>query len=41
MTKYRLRTLVIVADAESTLLAESVGPEAFDGGGTSAILDGW
>lgn len=39
MTQCHLRTLVIVADTESALLAEPVGPEAFDRGGTSAVLD--
>ena len=35
----RLRTLVIITNAEGTLLAESVGPEALDGGGAKVALE--
>lgn len=39
MTKCHLRTFIVVADTESTLLAESVGPKAFDGRRANAVLD--
>ena len=35
----RLRTLVIVTNAESALLAEPVGPESLDGGGARMISE--